>query len=748
MSKGYNVDDILSEFEAKKRPRAEPVTGQDAPPRPPFKLRSFADTAEILPKRLSENPGGDPGATRLDMPVTESVSKPDLGQTVAIDRDSIRAAGKAAVVEQKVSRPERVDEGGEDRRESLRKFASLTAIPPDDDMDEEDEESFMALGSWKERRKEKGAQKDKKDKRVKVGVHGPIDEEAAPVVDEFASHGDIKLIERDLSSLKAGLMIRLVVSLAGFGVLLYLSLMAAFPAAIPGSAFLSAQPPFYMSASVGIIVLLCLVSNKVVGGGILALFRLKATNDTPLAFAALSSLGLGVALAVNPGPLAPGYCSFYFTSIAAGFFFNALGKFSMVGRIADNFELVQREEITCIVPLDESLCSRLGGRNVVLPVRARLAGDFLAISYSDDLAENLSRITAPIFLGFSAVVGLISFFIFGDGMLALTALAAMLAMAAPFTATLCGNLPLRRAARKLAPIDCAVCGHSAIEIFEESDAMIVEAADLFPRGSVVLHGIKAFAEGRIDNAIIAAASIMCEAEGLLSEVFLQVIGGRRDMLGRVTQVAYEDNRGIRALVDGEATFIGNRELMRAHGISAPSRDYEQKFIDEDKDILYLANANEVTAMFVIGYHPDPELRPHLDKLTGRGVMLFVKTTDPNIASDRIAGAYGLREEYVRMVPGAIAEQLPDREVQESQPAYLIADGDFAGRLRTAAAVHTIRSSVVSSTSIQLIGMIIGYALIAFFSFMGSISTMGFVQVLIYQLFWTVLTFIAANMGRI
>lgn len=747
MPKGYNVDDILSEFEAKRRPRKEPEPGESAPPpKQPFKLRSFVDTAEILPQRLSENAPPPPDATRLDIPVAEAAPKPDLGRTVVIDRNSIRAAQSAPQPEpDEDNDPDEPTRGDEARRERLRKFASLTAIPPDEDMDEEDEESFMIFGGPKKERREK---KPRQRKKAEVGVHGPVDEEAAPVVDEFASRGDAKLIERDLSSLKAGLMIRLVVSLAGFLVLLYLSLMAAFPESVPGSAFVSGQPSVYMGANIGIIVLLCLVSNKVVGGGILALFRLKATNDTPLAFSALASLGLGVALAVNPGPLSPGYCSFYFTSVAAGFFFNAIGKFYMIARIATNFELIQQEETTCIVPLDESLCGHLGGRSVVLPVKTKLAGDFLAISYSDDLAENLSRITAPIFLGFSAVVGLISFFIFGDGMLSLTALAAMLAMAAPLTATLCGNLPLYRASRRLSPEGGAVCGHSTLELFEESDALIVEAADLFPRGSAVLHGIKAFAEGRIDKAIVEAASIMCSTEGTLAEVFLQVIGGRRDMLGKVTQLTYEDSRGIRAMVDGEAVFIGNRELMRAHGIAAPSRDYEQKFIDEDKDILYLANAHEVTAMFVIGYHADPELTPLLEKLVDRGVMLFVKTTDPNITADRVAAAYGLRPEYVRMVPSAVAEQLPDRAVQETQPAYLLTGQGIRSCLRTVSAVHTIRGSVVAASSIQLIGMIIGYALIAFFSFMGSVGAMGFVQVLVYQLFWTVLAVIAACMGKL
>lgn len=769
MPKGYNVDDILDEFEARHRPRGENTKPSSvSAARQPFKLKSFADTADLLPQRkLSENPEKDDmatridlpavsksakaqpikkrptpvsdiGATRLDLPVV-TPTKPDLGKTLVIDRHSIISAmddeePSTDVIEKKV-------ETEKEKKDRFRKFASVTAIPDDDDMaEEDDEENFMGFG----KKKQAAAIKEKKKEKRVDNSRVDYDEEA---LDEFSSPGDAKIIERDLASLKLGLTIRLVTSFFGFAGLLYLAMMAVLPDIIPFSTFILEQPFIYMLINIGVTVAVCLFSNKVLGGGLISLLKLRPTNDSPLAFAALAAIAFGTALTAGYPSLEPGYSSFYFVVVALGFFFNALGKLLMVNRILGNFKLIQKDEVTLIKSLD-SLSGEFGGRIALMPVRTRLAKDFLGISYSDDLNESLSRITVPIFIGFSIVAATITFFIYGDLMLSMTALASMLLMSSPLTSTFCGNLPMFRAFKCLSPSGGAVCGYSALDIVDDAEGVILDAADLFPRSGVVLHGIKAFAQGRIDDAIISAASIMCETDSLLSDVFLKVIGGRRDMLGKVTETFYEDNRGIRALVNGKQIYIGNRELMRAHGIAAPSRDYEKKFISDGRDILYLADENEVTAMFVVGYNHDESLETRLNKLCARGTTLMVKTNDPNITREKVSEAFSLKDEYVLIVPDSVAVSLPDKAVQDSVPSYIVASGKTADKLRCVSAVYAIRGAIVSSTSIELIGMIIGYALTAFTSCIGSINTFSAFQILIYQLFWALLTLIGCFTGRI
>ncbi|MFR1215090.1 MAG: hypothetical protein ACLSCV_10660 [Acutalibacteraceae bacterium] len=48
---------------------------------------------------------------------------------------------------------------------------------------------------------------------------------------------------------------------------------------------------------------------------------------------------------------------------------------------------------------------------------------------------------------------------------------------------------------------------------------MIEADDLFPKGTVELKGIKTFGEQRIDKRLLDAASLMAQVGGPLSEVF-------------------------------------------------------------------------------------------------------------------------------------------------------------------------------------------------------------------------------------
>ena len=94
--------------------------------------------------------------------------------------------------------------------------------------------------------------------------------------------------------------------------------------------------------------------------------------------------------------------------------------------------------------------------------------------------------------------------------------------------------------------------------------MLLDEKDIFPGESVQLHGMKVFAEKRIDEAILDAASVILSCKGLMSGVFLNMIGGNQRMLKKVDSIIYEDGMGISAWVDGKRVLIGGRELMQNH----------------------------------------------------------------------------------------------------------------------------------------------------------------------------------------
>jgi cation transport ATPase len=133
---------------------------------------------------------------------------------------------------------------------------------------------------------------------------------------------------------------------------------------------------------------------------------------------------------------------------------------------------------------------------------------------------------------------------------------------------------------------------------------------------------------------------MCSVDGVLKEIFLGIIGGKTSILKQVNNIVFDGGLGLSASVGGKAVLIGNRDLMIKRGIDTPSRDFEKRFIKSDREILYLANSGEVTAMFVLSYKPNPDMLTHIAALERQGINLIVRSSAPYITIPKIASDFG------------------------------------------------------------------------------------------------------------
>ena len=89
-----------------------------------------------------------------------------------------------------------------------------------------------------------------------------------------------------------------------------------------------------------------------------------------------------------------------------------------------------------------------------------------------------------------------------------------------------------------------VSGYSAVDAFSRTEAVILDAKDLFRPSDIILHGIKPFDQSKIDSVILDAASVVCNTDGMLTDVFNKIIGSNKAMLRPVENVTYEDAMGL------------------------------------------------------------------------------------------------------------------------------------------------------------------------------------------------------------
>jgi hypothetical protein len=97
--------------------------------------------------------------------------------------------------------------------------------------------------------------------------------------------------------------------------------------------------------------------------------------------------------------------------------------------------------------------------------------------------------------------------------------------------------------------------------------------------------------------------------------------------------------------------------MQHYGVDTPSKDFEAKYCRDHRDILYLANSGELSAMFVLGYSANEDVEDMLEDLEDQNIALVVNTNDPNVNAEKICRLYDFPMEDIRIVPAQAREAL-------------------------------------------------------------------------------------------
>ncbi len=593
------------------------------------------------------------------------------------------------------------------------------------------------------------------DYYFETGDERPDDIPEGSVVDysEYNSVSDRRDVQRDIARVKLWLFIRASLTLILAVALMVITLAGKYTA-IPLPAFMLPENTetvrSYFIVGTALTILIAVVNSSAVGGGLMALFKMHSNSDTLAACAILASIGQGVAIVADPQAAAPASLNFYFAVASLAMLFNALGKLTMISRILSNFRILAGKGPMKAVVAAESdeFCHEffkdtLRKPVIAHPVRAGFFTDFLGLSYSDKYDVGVNRAVAPVCLAASLVVCGLTFLLTGNSLSALSAFAAILCVSATFSSTFIENVPLARLTKKLAPDGGMVSGCKAVEDFCDTKAVVLTESELFPKGHVKLQGITPFSQSRLDEAITDAASVLCEIDGALGPVFLDMIGGNKKLLKKVDNIVFENTMGVSAWVDSRRVLIGNRRLMQNHGISLPPEAMQAMKRSPEAEPLFVSNSGEASAMFTVSYHADDDLAVELETLAHRGKMLIVHTTDANITADKLWELYGYPAELLRILPAEwharYAEMTKPREKAVAKIVYA---GDRAVTfVRAILACAAARSSILVATVVQLLQIVLGYALITFMAFMGSISGISVEMFCVYQLFWFAAIFI-------
>ncbi len=499
------------------------------------------------------------------------------------------------------------------------------------------------------------------------------------------------------------------------------------------------------------------VSWEILESGITSLFKLEPNREIPLAAGYLLCLLQTLGQLLFPKGLANVNIQFYMPVglMLLGFGWLSRAMTLKTAAINAKFALSDYDKYVC-QPVDNSRLAADMTKGLMegysVPVINRptdLLGDFLPISLGSDSSDSAGRTLGLIGIVAGAAMAGFTFLFTQHKNLALTAAAAMLLVLAPMTNLFATAHPLRRGARLLNRVSALANGEQCTQDGGEVNAVVIDAADLLPSDCVTLSGIKTSKGMRIDEAILDAASILVQSGSILSHIFLEIIGGRKDLLRKVDSISCEDGMGITAWIGKKRVLIGNRDLLESHGVRTPSEAYEQKFRKEGCDLVYLSSAGNLTAVFVITLEPSQDADNAIQMLLENDILMTVHTVDSIVTKNRLAQLYYCEPSCFKILPARLEEEWKDRRtLVKMKPATLANNGSFLSMAASLMVSRRMRVMMMVSNIIQLVSVLLGAGLVLMLAVMESMSQFSAPVLCGYLLLWLGVDLLIQKLVRI
>ena len=518
------------------------------------------------------------------------------------------------------------------------------------------------------------------------------------------------------------------------------------------------KPVVYVILSVILLGVAVGVCYRTIGNGLKALFAFNANSDSAAAVAAVA-VGVQTLLSVFfPRELVDGELHLYGVLLAAILFVNSAGKLCMLRRIHSNFRFVtSREDKYSLRLYDDYNTSLKMAKDAVAekPViayqcRAGFLKRFLELSYTPDPSESASQVLAPMGLIASLVLCIACLLITRSVPTALSAFAAACCACVAVANMAAVNLPISRLCKTARRAGAMVVGYEAVDRLGDVNAVLVDAEELFPRGTVVLGGIKTFGDrAGAEEAIMAASALMRETGGPLSGVFDQVISENEDTLPQVEDFTYEDGGGIVGQVDGKTVYIGSRALLINHHIEVPAREEESQFTAGNKSVIYIAVGESIAALLVLTYTADRRRKNELQRLEDSGVSILVRTTDPNVTGALVSRLFGIDAASVSVLEGqtaATAQQLLEGTVARAD-ALAATKGRVESMMSVISACVAQKRTIGLVVAVQNAAVVLGFVLVAFLACFGGMSQLTSLVLFLFQAFWVLVVLLLPKLRK-
>lgn len=582
------------------------------------------------------------------------------------------------------------------------------------------------------------------------------DEDDERSIEDFERMDDAMSIANDIAQLKGTMLIRLAVLIICFGVSLYITLANETGAPIINLLNMQLQPATYLFVNTLIGMFAAFMSYTVISSGLSKLISLKADCDSLCTVTVLSTIILSVMAIGDTSVVRSSMVHEYVPIGIAVLVFNTIGKLLILDRTQRNFKFVSGDTdhyAVFMTETQEQAETFTRGVLTEFPLLAsmkktELISDFMKTSYSADSSDRFCRIFTPVVLIASLLIGLLGTATGDSIFVGLSSFTGCMCLCSCFSMMLVVNLPMQKASKKYSEMQGALIGFDSIDEYSETNSVMIDAAQLFPKGSITLAGMKIFSDTRIDEAIVEAASLATQSGSVLKNMFYDIIAGRTEMLNPVESYIFEDSMGLCSWINNKRVLLGNRKLMENHSINGmPSEEKEAALSKKRKVPVYLSISGELSAMFIVEIKPVPEVVHAMRELERKHIKVIIRSVDSVITHDRVAEIFRVSPSALKILPFSVHSDFENiTAYTPRQSATLACSGRFAALSALIIGTRRIRGTVSFGMALQAISILLGILLAALMVLLKSFADLSVAMILFYNLIFTVI-YLIANLFR-
>jgi len=312
-------------------------------------------------------------------------------------------------------------------------------------------------------------------------------------------------------------------------------------------------------------------------------------------------------------------------------------------------------------------------------------------------------------------------------------------IALPYPTLAAFAIPYSAVSRKLRRQGAILAGAPAVDELYGVDELLLTDEQIFKGTPPAVTGIKLYGDETLESSVICAASIAVTLGMPLGAAFLQLLDGRMDRLGAVTEIKYQDESGLYSFMNGNVIAMGDGEFMKQNMIRLP-RDGAGERIRKSGDYpLYLAVGGRLAAIFAVRYDLTKSTANALKILVTAGVGLLVATNDPLLTAPVILRLLGQKHADVRILPSRNRDELELSPAVSEKVTALLGRRDPMALARCISGAVRIRNAAAAGSAVGALSMAASALLLIFAARNGIVTAVSPFFYPLYGLIWTLPT---------